>query len=239
MTDGIGVRVRHQAYLDAYRQDGLAGLDEAARRELALHLVHEARKGAFGLEHETDEALLIAFMAHFQAEFIDDQDVHLVLDYSWGIREQARALAAQGRLVEPIILFATWVEHWLNGALLTRSLKHGLGYDHAQQLLRESTLKAKYTWIWALLELPPLLPDTLARLQRLSDTRNQYVHYKWPAQPAEAVDVPDARLVAIVDDAEPLCRLLVDYELDNISSPALPIAERVFHVELREGLRAQ
>jgi hypothetical protein len=148
-------------------------------------------------------------------------------------------LTAAGHLVSPIILYATWVEHWLNGILLTRALARKVPYEQAQGLLREASARAKYSWVWTLLDLPPLSLEDLLSLQRLSDTRNQYVQYKWPFQPPEGVEIPDARLRAILEEAEPLCRRLVDYDLDHISSPALPVAERVFGIALRDFLREQ
>jgi hypothetical protein len=214
-------------------------LDEAARQELGFLLIHEARKGSFSLDHPSDDAVVAAFISHFRARYADPQDVKIVLGYSSDLRAQARELTAAGHLVSPIILYATWVEHWLNGILLTRALARKVPYEHAQSLLREASARAKYSWVWALLDLPPLGLEDLLRLQRLSDTRNQYVHYKWPFQPPEAVEIPDARLRAILEEAEPLCRRLVDYDLDHISSPALAVAERVFGIALRDFLRQQ
>ena len=214
-------------------------MDEAARQELGFLLIHEARKGSFSLDHPSDDALVAAFISHFRARYADPQDVKIVLGYSSDLRAQARELTAAGHLVSPIILYATWVEHWLNGILLTRALARKVAYEHAQSLLREASARAKYSWVWALLDLPPLGLEDLLRLQRLSDTRNQYVHYKWPFQPPEAVEIPDARLRAILEEAEPLCRRLVDYDLDHISSPALAVAERVFGIALRDFLRQQ
>jgi len=230
-----------EAHFQAYQQGGLQALDDAARQELAVVLIHEARRGSFSLDHPSDDALVAAFMGHFRAQhqYADAEEVKIVLDYSRDLRAQARELTAAGQLVSPIILYATWVEHWLNGILLTRSLARKVPYEQAQSLLREASARAKYSWIWTLLDLPPLSREDVLRLQRLSDTRNQYVHYKWPFQPREAVEMPDARLQAILEEAEPLCGRLVDYDLDHISSPALPVAERVFGIALRDFLRQQ
>ena len=49
----------------------------------------------------------------------------------------------------------------------------------------------------------------------------------------------DPRLHAILAEAEPLCGRLIDYDLDHLSSPALPVAERVFGIALRDFLRHQ
>jgi hypothetical protein len=241
MTTGSRLKARYEAHFQAYQQGGLGALDEAAREELGFLLIHEARRGSFSLDHPSDEALVAAFISHLRSQYQygDAQDVKIVLDYSRDLRAQARELTAAGQVVSPIILYATWVEHWLNGILLTRSLARKVPYAQAQSLLREASARAKYSWIWTLLELPPLSLEDLLRLQRLSDTRNQYVHYKWPFQPPEAVETPDARLQAILEEAEPLCRRLVDYDLDHISSPALPVAERVFGIALRDFLREQ
>jgi hypothetical protein len=216
-------------------------LDEEARQELGFLLIHEARRGSFSLDHPSDEALVAALIGHFRAQhrYADGADGKIVLDYSRDLRAQARELAAAGQLVAPIILYATWVEHWLNGVLLTRSLARKVPYEQAQGLLREASARAKYSWVWTLLDLPPLSREDLLRLQRLSDTRNQYVHHRWPFQPTEAVEMSDPRLHAILAEAEPLCGRLIDYDLDHLSSPALPVAERVFGIALRDFLRHQ
>jgi hypothetical protein len=239
MTTGSRSQAPHEAHFQAYQAGGLGALDQAAREELGFLLIHEARRGSFSLDHPSDEALVAAFISHFRAQYVDGQDVKIVLGYSRDLRAQARELTAAGHLVSPIILYATWVEHWLNGILLTRALARKVPYEQAQGLLREASARAKYSWVWTLLDLPPLSLEDLLSLQRLSDTRNQYVQYKWPFQPPEAVQIPDARLRTILEEAEPLCRRLVDYDLDHISSPALPVAERVFGIALRDFLRQQ
>jgi hypothetical protein len=239
MTTGSRSQAPHEAHFQAYQAGGLGALDQAAREELGFLLIHEARRGSFSLDHPSDEALVAAFISHFRAQYVDGQDVKIVLGYSRDLRAQARELTAAGHLVSPIILYATWVEHWLNGILLTRALARKVPYEQAQGLLREASARAKYSWVWTLLDLPPLSLEDLLSLQRLSDTRNQYVQYKWPFQPPEGVEIPDARLRAILEEAEPLCRRLVDYDLDHISSPALPVAERVFGIALRDFLREQ
>jgi hypothetical protein len=239
MTTGSRSQAPHEAHFQAYQAGGLGALDQPAREELGFLLIHEARRGSFSLDHPSDEALVAAFISHFRAQYVDGQDVKIVLGYSRDLRAQARELTAAGHLVSPIILYATWVEHWLNGILLTRALARKVPYEQAQGLLREASARAKYSWVWTLLDLPPLSLEDLLSLQRLSDTRNQYVQYKWPFQPPEGVEIPDARLRAILEEAEPLCRRLVDYDLDHISSPALPVAERVFGIALRDFLREQ
>jgi hypothetical protein len=239
MTTGSRSQAPHEAHFQAYQAGGLGALDQAAREELGFLLIHEARRGSFSLDHPSDEALVAAFISHFRAQYVEGQDVKVVLGYSRDLRAQARELTAAGHLVSPIILYATWVEHWLNGILLTRALARKVPYEQAQGLLREASARAKYSWVWTLLDLPPLSLEDLLSLQRLSDTRNQYVQYKWPFQPPEGVEIPDARLRAILEEAEPLCRRLVDYDLDHISSPALPVAERVFGIALRDFLREQ
>ncbi len=241
MTPGSRIKAGLEAHFEAYQQGGLQALDEEARQDLAFLLIHEARRGSFSLDHPSDEALVAALISHFRArhQYADAADGKIVLDYSRDLRAQARELAAAGQLVAPIILYATWVEHWLNGVLLTRLLTRKVPYEQAQGLLREASARAKYSWVWTLLDLPPLSREDLLRLQRLSDTRNQYVHHKWPFQPTEAVEKSDARLHAILEEAEPLCGRLIDYDLDHISSPALPVAERVFGIALRDFLRQQ
>ena len=89
MTTGSRLKARHEAHFQAYQQGGLAALDEAAREELAFLLIHEARRGSFSLDHPSDEALVAAFISHFRAQYVDAEDVKIVLDYSRDLRAQA------------------------------------------------------------------------------------------------------------------------------------------------------
>jgi hypothetical protein len=221
----------------AYQTGGLGALNKPQLRELAVIFVQEVRKGAFDTQAEPAQVILPRFMGHFTREFAEDPNVALAWNYQKQLLAGARRTRAETHPVESIILYATWAEHWVNAVLLARALARGLAEEDTVRMLRDAQWPAKLGWLWRTFGLVELEAQHRGRLQHLIDTRNEYVHYKWKGKKL-VEDGMDEPLTGAIRDIEPTIAYLVDYQLKEISGPALREAAKLFGVDLRRELRA-
>lgn len=79
------------------------------------------------------------------------------------------------------MLWATWVEHAVNSLLMQQCRRKRISEKSIRELLRGVNLAVKTTGLWELAGLPTVDPVILARIKRISEQRNSFVHYKWPS----------------------------------------------------------
>src|ERR1700722_1855988 len=70
-------------------------------------------------------------------------------DYKTSLLKHARTFAKQEAFETAFLFYATWFEHWING-VLTRRLRK-LDEDERQQMLWNTSLKGKFTWLLSLI----------------------------------------------------------------------------------------
>lgn len=105
-----------------------------------------------------------------------------VYDHRPSLVEQA--LNAQPDIA--IVLYATHVEHCVNGILFGQFERMQVPRDTVAPLIRELRLNTKLTALWDLAGIPPVDADFLRLIGQLSEKRNAFVHYKWPSHTEES-----------------------------------------------------
>lgn len=136
------------------------------------------------------------------AQLPDDFDV--VLDHTPALLRHARTARAKNDYELAVLMYATWVEHSINLVMQHFAIARGLSRNDFQGMLREASLRAKTTWLLPLLGVKPLNPQTVARIQKLADARNAFIHYKW-GQLSEDAKAHQERALA---DAEKVVRAI-------------------------------
>ncbi|MBA6379297.1 MULTISPECIES: hypothetical protein [unclassified Colwellia] len=106
---------------------------------------------------------------------------HSVLEHKDTLLEEARGYFKAERIELSIVLYGTWWEHWLNGIVKQRVTKQGLNENDFKEIVRSLNNKAKTSWLFKLLNLSPLAPEHLKVMALLTEKRNQFIHYKYPA----------------------------------------------------------
>ncbi|WP_133061622.1 hypothetical protein [Streptosporangium minutum] len=107
-------------------------------------------------------------------------------DHRETLRQRAAQEAANGDDRIAITLYATWVEHFVNGMLSQAFQRKGYSTKFILPLLRELRLPTKATVLWELAGLPALDEENLKLLDHAINLRNAFVHYKW--SPSSEVD---------------------------------------------------
>lgn len=220
--------IDYPAIAARYGSGGQAALNAEERLEIAGLFVREARKGAFQYDTFNPSATGRAFVSHVLKEFGPSADHKVVVDYTFMLLRSARSAATEVHPVVSVILYATWMEHWLNSVLVTKALKRGAHVTDAEQMVRDASLSAKLGWLWRLLELPTLEEGDLKKLRLLADVRNEFVHYKWKGKDPAVLEGPDQRLSAALADLEPVLRRVWDLASAHLDSPFLEHSRELF-----------
>jgi hypothetical protein len=237
MSHKANVRAQYAFLSLPVLQDGLEAAREWERLGLADLYVKEVRKGAFRPAQSTDvNQLRRAFLLHVQKEFVETDDVKEVLDFQRRLLASARQLALRPHPIEAVILYATWMEHWLNSLLLTTMLQRFMSEPHALQLIRQANIQTKLAGLWSLVELPPLPEMHVKRIEFLAEVRNEHVHYKWKGQDPDVLYGPMARLSLAVAEIDRTVQDLVAFEI-NLLKAEIETANRLFDVDLACSMR--
>jgi hypothetical protein len=111
----------------------------------------------------------------------DSGITHSVIIHTDTLLDEARAYVKAQKIELATVLYGTWWEHWLNGVIEHRVIKQGLDENDFKDIVRSLNNKAKTSWLFKILGLPLLDSEQLKIMNLLSEKRNQFIHYKYPA----------------------------------------------------------
>jgi len=217
--------------IDRYESGGYEVLRENERAYLAFLFGGDVRKGEFAVDDEDDAETRRRFCTHVRRSFLAEE-LRVALDHRDAIAEQAKALAGERRPLAALILYATWIEHWLNAVVVTAAVRRGVAPDQSEHVVRDAPFRAKITWLLQLVGLPPLDEERRKAIVVLTDLRNAYVHYKWSGRTPEELEQEEERLRQIVQGSEELVKYLQEYEREHISGEMPKAAKRLFGVDI-------
>jgi len=95
------------------------------------------------------------------------------------VMDEATSDADQHELA--CVFYAVWFEHWLNHMTCMSGLRKNLNEQDIQEILRHARFESKATWILRVLGVRPIAETHLRRMQKVTEARNAFVHYKWKA----------------------------------------------------------
>jgi len=118
----------------------------------------------------------------------DRYSFHPVIDYTRDLLRTARQYAKEGNGLEALTFYATWVEHTLNGMIVSLGKRFHIQESLSLDLVRHTRVHEKLVWIHLLLQRRAPSRIHLLRLRQIADARNQFIHYKWRAEPEPRID---------------------------------------------------
>ena len=138
-----------------------------------------------------------------------------ITDHRESILREARKFSKVKKSELALLLYATWIEHFVNSLVEGASRKKGLQQDEIPDLIRDIPLKGKISWLLRLLELPPMALSKRKQIDQPTQTRNSFVHYKW--RPKNLDDRSDTeQLERLVEATEGVVTYLKGYEKRHI-----------------------
>jgi hypothetical protein len=180
--------------------------DKALGRRLVNSLCKQfLEEGIVDPDGKTDEQVLRELFDH-AVKWSKQHPMLMSTDHKSSLLKQAREFAKQEDFEEAFLFYATWFEHWINGVLTRRQNK--LDENRRRQMLRETSLKGKFTWLLPLIhqaEIPSRYVDAIIRI---SEIRNSFVHYKFILSDVDKRDEEEARHLADLARAEKAIKFL-------------------------------
>jgi hypothetical protein len=193
---------------------GQERLLEAARAMLHDRLLHAVKTGQIDLSGLTDDEAATA--ARTYAIALNEQahspgwTLSATLDHRPGLLEKARSFAEHGDIEIAALFYATWVEHWANNLIQNVLRRRQLDARVCEQIVRDTNLKPKLSWLLQLLGLLPLADEDRAACEKIAEFRNGFVHYKWKSKSGDELRPPD--LCAALDGIAAAVPRLLAYE---------------------------
>lgn len=130
-------------------------------------------------------------------------------DFRHNLLTRARTFKRGRNSHEAILYYATWFEHWINGVLL-----RGIGSlreREANQMIRDVSLRGKYSWLLALTHGKRLPERHVKAILQICDLRNEFVHYKFKIADVDSRE-EEERLRSAHGAAEKAVRYLQEFE---------------------------
>jgi hypothetical protein len=140
-----------------------------------------------------------------------------VIDHRESILREARIFSKLEKAEPAILLYATWIEHFINSLVEGAARKKGLQHDEIPDLIRDSPLKGKTSSLLHLLELPPMPLSKRQHINKVMEMRNGFVHYKWKFKNIDD-NSHDEQLERLARATEGLVTYLKGYEKRNVLS---------------------
>lgn len=216
--------------LDIVETDGVSALSEDQKSYLGRLLVGDMRKGEFLAKDLDDDQLLATFCDHLRKSYIDDEYL-VAIDFRKDLEQQARELSKEQYPVTSLILYATLVEHWLNGIIAVLIIRRGISPKMVKDIIRHVPFKGKLDWMLHLLGAPEVDENHRKAIEQLIELRNGYLHYKWTGRPLEEVEKEALELKQRLSDFENTVKYMHEYENEHISGEALSVCKRIFGIE--------
>jgi hypothetical protein len=209
--------------LDRAERQGLSGLSRDDRVELAKIVLGDPRCAGL-LRTPVEEASTFArLLSTIRAAWIVEE-WHVVLDYRNRLRTAITKVEDPEHPIAALILYATCFEHTLNAILIRQGLLNGLNAAQVDAMVRQSSFPAKLDWLPQGLGLPPFNETHRAKVARLGEVRNQYLHYKWRGHLPEAHEQQKRDLRAAVADLVPSLTYFEAYYSEQLLEPYVNLA---------------
>ncbi len=140
-------------------------------------------------------------------------DWELVSDHTEDILKHARTFRRLKEHEFACLFYALWFEHKLNDFMFSLAYKKGLPLKDIESLLRESSYRAKSSWLLRIFGVRPLNLSHANLIMKLMEIRNSFVHYKWKPKNEQAIK----EIEVIVNEVEKTIKYLRYFEVHHLA----------------------
>ncbi len=211
-------------HLDLSSREDWDKIDDDQIRDIVMTRLLEAgvAMGAIDLDGK-DDLEAKAQVAGFVNNLVSDEvEVCLTVDFRDELLEEAGRKAADGSFQLAALLYATWMEHWINGIIVNACSRCGVGEANTKAMLRDIPLRGKLTWLMPLLGGQEIDDGHVAAVVNLTNYRNGFVHYKWHAAAED-----DSGLEKAVERFQATVKHLVEYERTHFWGNSREVIQRI------------
>ena len=178
--------------------------DDAFRpRVIEALLIGAVENGVIDPDGKTDAELRDAFCEYLHAIASAPVELNGILDHGPDLLKRARREVKGENFHYAAMYYATWVEHWINWVVRCLCVrKRSLSDDRIQQMIREVNIRGKLSWMIPILGGKPIAKNHINLIQRISDHRNAFIHFKYPERKIDDLELHPPELKKAVVDFE-------------------------------------
>jgi hypothetical protein len=209
---------------------GIRALPRGERREFRGLLQKELRKCAFRPVSIRPTEVLREFCDHVIGGFDVSAKPVAVVDSQPYLRRNAKRLAKQSVPVASLILYAAWIEHWVNMMVTVAMLREGHAPGKPLQCLKsQPRFKDKLAILAKSLgvALPKKLRDAVIQVV---DLRNGYVHFVWEGKAPRRISKDVGTLQSVVARCETILEDAARFEFERFDAPYVKLVSSTMRV---------
>jgi hypothetical protein len=137
------------------------------------------------------------------------------IDHRPDLLKRARQATKKEEFEFAALMFAIWAEHWVNGLIDTYAKRKKLTSEYTVEIIRETPLRGKLTWLSVLLDIPPISRQHRNAILTIVGFRNCFAHYKWKSFPVDSDRFP-LELINAVNEFGKTVKYLHRYESRHV-----------------------
>lgn len=184
-------------------------MEQNGREILAELYISLLGTGQIATDGKNEDQLYLELVQRAK-EWSERQPIRMSRDFRPDLLKQARTLKRRNQLNEASLYYATWFEHWINSFYDRKA--NALDENEFRQMIRDVNLRGKFTWLMTLV-VGRRIPDRhLRAVVRVSDLRNEFVHYKFKPVDVEKSEDEFEQLRQAHKAAEMAVRYLQEFE---------------------------
>lgn len=140
-----------------------------------------AASGAISVEGRTREELLQDLIDLVEGTPAESSLWEITIEHRSSLIQEARRYRDQDQPFFACLMYATWIEHWINGVIIDLASRKGIDDGSKISIIRESNIRAKLGWLPKVLGAPEFEEAHRNTALKVIESRNGFVHYKYKA----------------------------------------------------------
>lgn len=190
--------------------DSTANYTKDKQRAIEQVVVHMIKgfidNGAIDPEGKTREHILAEVLKITSDPSFDN--FQPTIDHTEDLLRQARLFRKSNKEELSCLFYALWLEHKINDFVSTLARNSGLTNKEIDALVRESSYRAKSSWLLRLLGVKPFNEPHMKTISQIMEFRNAFVHYKWKPINEQS----EKEIVAVLSHVEKTVQYFQYYE---------------------------
>lgn len=138
----------------------------------------------------------------------DNNEISIIVDYTKSLIKEARFYFKKDQHEMACLFYSTWLEHWINNIIALILKKKKWNDKEIVEVIRNVSFQGKYTWFLKIIDLKKIDGTHLKKIIKVSELRNNFVHYKWKEYNQQS----EKELSDVLNDFEKTIKYLNQYQ---------------------------
>lgn len=213
------------------KSSGLRSLSNTERGVLRNLFRKEIRKAVFKPNHSKPSKVLDEFCDHVIHEFGTEAEVKVVIDSQPYLRKTARRLSNHKLPIASLILYAAWIEHWVNMMVTVAMLRNGCTPDEPLQFLKtQPRFEEKLDKLAKALGINEITKKTRDGLIEVIKLRNRHLRFPWEGKSSRNINKNSQTVRATVNRCEKILENALSFEHEYFDAPHAKLVSAVFRL---------